>query len=55
MHRLAERDLETRYGRDAVEAMAAEERAKLEQELMDKYFAEFQKNGMNNITLYRPS
>ncbi|MBM3295083.1 MAG: hypothetical protein FJY82_11265 [Candidatus Aminicenantes bacterium] len=55
MHRLAERDLETRYGQDAVEAMSADERAKLEQELMDKYFAEFQKNGMSNFILYRPS
>ena len=55
MHRLAERDLETRYGQDAVEAMAPEERSKLEQELLDKYFAEFQKNGMNNFILYRPS
>jgi hypothetical protein len=55
MHRLAERDLETRYGKDAVDAMSAEEREKLEQELLDKYYAEFNKNGMNNFILYRPS
>ena len=55
MHRLAERDLETRYGRDAVEAMPAEERGKLERELMDKFYAEFHQNGLNNLILYRPS
>jgi hypothetical protein len=55
MHRLAERDLETRYGLDAVEAMSAEERGKLEQELMDKFYAEFHQNGLNNLILYRPS
>ncbi len=55
MHRLAERDLETRYGRDAVEAMSAEERGKLERELMDKFYAEFHQNGLNNLILYRPS
>jgi hypothetical protein len=55
MHRLAERDLETRYGRDAVEAMSLEERGKLEQELMDKFYGEFHQNGLNNLILYRPS
>ncbi|MHB8054127.1 MAG: hypothetical protein ACYDH3_02625 [Candidatus Aminicenantales bacterium] len=55
MHRLAERDLESRYGRDAVEAMPAEERGKLERELMDKFYAEFHQNGLNNLILYRPS
>ena len=55
MHRLAERDLETRYGRDAVEAMSFEERGKLEQELMDKFYGEFHQNGLNNLILYRPS
>ncbi|HNQ80988.1 MAG: hypothetical protein PHF93_09785 [Acidobacteriota bacterium] len=55
MHRLAERDLENRYGRDAVEAMPAEERGRLERELMDKLYAEFHQNGLNNLILYRPS
>jgi hypothetical protein len=55
MHRLAERDLEARYGRDAVEAMPSEERGKLERELMDKFYAEFHQNGLNNLVLYRPS
>jgi hypothetical protein len=35
--------------------MSAEERGKLELELMDKFYAEFHQNGLNNLILYRPS
>ncbi len=52
---LADRDLTAKYGREALQAMKPEEKSKLETELVERYFAEFDKNGLKNLNLWRPS
>jgi hypothetical protein len=55
MYRLADRDLVARFGEDNVDAMNPEERTKMENELVDQYYKEFDKNGLDNLKLVRPS
>ncbi len=55
MYRLADRDLVERFGETHVDGMAEEERRRLEDELADRYYKEFEKNGIDNLMLVRPS
>jgi hypothetical protein len=54
-YRLADRDLVTRYGEKAVDGMSPDERQDEERKLVDQYYEEFQKNGLKNLVLMRPS
>ena len=49
--RLAERDLIRQVGEDSLKEMIPEERAEVEQPHADRYFKEFRKNGLENVTL----
>jgi hypothetical protein len=55
MYRLADRDLVARFGEANVDAMSADERKRMEDELADLYYKEFEKNGLDNLQLVRPS
>ncbi|MCX6560487.1 MAG: hypothetical protein NTZ26_08220 [Candidatus Aminicenantes bacterium] len=55
MYRLADRDLVARFGEANVDAMSAEERKRMEDELADLYYKEFEKNGLDKLQLIRPS
>jgi hypothetical protein len=55
MYRLADRDLVARFGEANVEAMPAEERTRMEDELADQYYKEFEKTGLDRLQLVRPS
>ena len=55
MYRLADRDLVARFGETNVDEMNPDERTRLEDELVDQYFKEFEKNGLDNLKLVRPS
>jgi hypothetical protein len=55
MYRLADRDLVVRFGEDNVEAMPSEERTRMEDELADQYYKEFEKTGLDRLQLVRPS
>jgi hypothetical protein len=55
MYRLADRDLVARFGEDNVDSMNPDERTKLENELADQYYKEFDANGLDNLKLVRPS
>jgi hypothetical protein len=55
MYRLADRDMVARFGEDNVDSMNADERAKMENELADQYYKEFDANGLDNLKLVRPS
>ncbi len=55
MYRLADRDLVARFGEANVDSMNSEERAKMENELADQYYKEFDTNGLDNLKLVRPS
>ena len=54
-YRLADRDLVSRYGEKAVDGMSSDERQDEERKLVDQYYEEFQKNGLKNLVLMRPS
>lgn len=49
--RLAERDMIRQVGEQSLQEMIPEERAEVEQPHADRYFKEFQKNGLENVTL----
>ncbi|MBX3009795.1 MAG: hypothetical protein KF816_17350 [Melioribacteraceae bacterium] len=49
-HKLAERDLENELGKK-VDKMTIEERLLGEEKHLDKYFNEFMKNGVKNLTI----
>ncbi len=55
MYRLADRDLVARFGEANVEAMPVEERKRMEDELADQYYKEFEKTGLDRLQLVRPS
>lgn len=55
MYRLADRDLVARFGEANVEAMPEEERKRMEDELADQYYKEFEKTGLDRLQLVRPS
>jgi hypothetical protein len=55
MYRLADRDLVARFGEANVDAMSADERKRMEDELADQYYKEFEKNGLDRLQLVRPS
>jgi hypothetical protein len=55
MYRLADRDLVARFGEDNVDSMNSDERAKMENELADQYYKEFDTNGLDNLKLVRLS
>jgi hypothetical protein len=55
MVRLADRDLVARFGEVNVDALPDEDRNKLENDLIDLYYKEFEKNGIDNLQLVRPS
>ena len=54
-YRLADRDLVVRYGESAVDGMSAEERERMDRELVEHYYEEFFRNGLKNLALVRPS
>ena len=45
----------TTYGEKAVDGMSPDERQDEERKLVDQYYEEFQKNGLKNLVLMRPS
>lgn len=55
MYRLADRDLVQRFGEANVDAMSEDDRARREDEIVDQYYKEFEKNGLDNFKLVRPS
>ncbi|MDD8025499.1 MAG: hypothetical protein PHI34_03215 [Acidobacteriota bacterium] len=55
MYRLADRDLVARFGEANVDAMPLEERKRMEDELADQYYKEFEKSGLDRLQLVRPS
>ncbi|OHD54735.1 MAG: hypothetical protein A2Y33_01810 [Spirochaetes bacterium GWF1_51_8] len=51
IHRLASRDMHNKFGHDALEAMSVEELIDKESPLIDKYAEEFEKNGIEHLTV----
>lgn len=51
VYRMAERDLVGKYGREAVTKMSFEQRMEKEQPFLDKYYEEFEKNGIENLKM----
>ncbi|HRZ87773.1 MAG TPA: hypothetical protein P5287_08150 [bacterium] len=49
--RLAERDLVKEYGMEKVERMSFDERTEAEHPLIDKYYDEFERNGVDRIVI----
>lgn len=49
--RLAERDLVKNHGIEQVERMSFDERMEAEHPLIDKYYEEFERNGVDRITV----
>ena len=54
-YRLADRDLNERYGEGYDKTMEMAEIERLENELVEKYYQEFAKNGVTNLIVVRPS
>ena len=54
-YRLADRDLAARYGEGYDKTMDMAEIERLENEIVEKYYQEFAKNGVKNLMIVRPS
>jgi hypothetical protein len=54
-YRLADRDLSERYGEGYDRTMEMAEIERLENEIVEKYYQEFAKNGVKNLMIVRPS
>lgn len=50
-YRLAERDFEAKYTKSAIKKMSAETQFLKKEELAEKYFDEFEKNGLKNLRI----
>jgi hypothetical protein len=53
--RLADRDLAARYGEGYDKTMEMAEIERLENEIVEKYYQEFTKDGVKNLMIVRPS